>query len=250
MKLRTYFQNSREPFIIQVAGQRLVITTASEDVAQMFTSDELSFNGIMKILHRDVANISEDGVSTIWRKPEEGFESLFPNPKKQALVHTGRNLFHKQALQGGLLEDLTDRFLGRVEKSTRWDSFFPGTVVASEDKERIVSLHRWALEVLLDAATGAFYGESMTKVLPDIASIFDEWDQNAFLVAYRYPDFLARAATVPRDRIVDAIARYYELPPEQRSDAVPYVFQQEDECRHAGLSNLDSAKLMMMLYWA
>ena len=227
-----------------------MITTAAEDVAQMFSSDATSFNGIMKILHRDVADISPAGVRTIWRTPEEGFESLFPNPKGQALVHTGSNLFHKQALTPSLLEDLTDRFLSRVERGTRWDSFFPRTVLAASGDERVVSLHWWALEVLVDAATGAFYGDIMASIEPDIAKIFDDWDQNAYLIAYRYPDYFARAATLPRDRIVDAIKRYYDLPRSERTDAVPYVLQQEDECRNAGLSNLDAAKLMMMLYWA
>lgn len=230
----------------------MVILTSAEHVADMYKNTaDLSFDGLVKMIHRGVANVSPQGFQTLWRTPQEGFESLHPNPKNQVLVHTGNALLHKQVLSGAPLEELTARFLDHVEKTTRWDSFFPKSILAraSGDSERVVSLHQWTLEVLVDAATRSFFGDALPKLLPDINSIFDRWDMNSYMTTYQYPDFLSQAAIVPRETIIKALTQYLDLPLSERQGAVPFVNELEEEQRHAGLSNSDAARIFMIIYW-
>ena len=249
---RVFFRNAPDPFIIELAGQKLVVLTSAEHVAAMYkNTTDLSFNGLVKMIHKGVANVSLQGFEILWRTPGEGFESLHPNPKEQVLVHTGNALLHKQVLPGVLLEQLTARFLRHVESTTRWNTFFPTSVLAESrnGSERVVSLHRWTLEVLVDAATRAFFGEALPKQLPSISSVFDEWDMNSYMSTYQYPDFLSQAAIVPRDKIIVALTKYLDLPKEERNDAAPFVYELEEEQRHAGLSNADAARIFMIIYW-
>ena len=127
-----------------MAGRKIVIVTSAELLGAVYkNTTDLSFDGLVKIVHRGAANVSAQGFQTLWRTPQEGFQSLHPNPKDQVLVHTANALLHKQLLPGAPLEELTSRFLTLVEKSTRWDSFFPCSVLAigPGDHERVVSLH-------------------------------------------------------------------------------------------------------------
>ena len=85
--------------------------------------------------------------------------------------------------------------------------------------------------------------------MPDIAEVFDQWDQNSWMTTYRYPAFLSKAASIPRDKIIFAIKDFLDLPREQRADAVPFVDDLDDEQRHAGLDNEDAARVFMIIYW-
>ena len=103
--------------------------------------------------------------------------------------------------------------------------------------------------MLVDAATRAFFGNSLPKLLPGINSIFDRWDMNSYMTTYQYPTLLSKAAIVPREQIIKALTQYLELPKSERSDAVPLIEELEEEQHHAGLSNEDSARIFMIIYW-
>lgn len=123
----------------------------------------------------------------------ESFESQHPNPKKMPLAYTDNELFHKQVLPGAPLEDLTRHFMSQLESTTRWDSFQKSVIAAaSSESEKVVSLHQWKLQVLADAAIRSFYGDALPRLLPDINSIFDQWDMNSYMTTYRYPAFVAQ----------------------------------------------------------
>ena len=82
-----------------------------------------------------------------------------------------------------------------------------------------------------------------------MTQIFDDWDINSWMITSRYPMFMARAATKPRDKLIKSLTRYLESPREKRSGGVPFVNELEDEPRHAGLSNEDSARIPMIILW-
>jgi hypothetical protein len=210
----------------------------------------LSFDGLVRTIHKSVANVSDGGFSTLWRTPAQGFTSLHPNPKNQSLVYTGNELLHKQVLPGKPLDDLTTRFLHHIEVTTRRNRFFETSILASSATGLVVSLHAWTRDVLVDAATKAFFGESLTKLLPDMSLVFDQWDMNSWMMTYQYPAFLAKAAIIPRDKLIRALTQYFELPLEERLDAVPFVAELDDEQRNAGLDTPDGARIFMIIYWA
>ncbi|KAI0386946.1 cytochrome P450 [Hypomontagnella monticulosa] len=69
------------------------------------------------------------------------------------------------------------------------------------------------------------------------------------MATYEYPSFMAKAATVPRERLVKALIAYIDAPRENRSGAVAYVNEVEDEMRQAGLGNEACARILMIILW-
>ena len=61
--------------------------------------------------------------------------------------------------------------------------------------------------------------------------------------------FMARAATKPRDKLIKSLTRYLESPRKKRSEGVSFVNELEDEGRYAGLSSVDSARILIIILW-
>lgn len=249
--IREYFAKSDEPFAVQVAGERLVIITNPHDVAHFYkNSAALTFDIFTRTIHQNVAQISDEGYSTLWKAVSEGYESLFPNPEDKPLAFAVYRVFHRQVLGGEPLEEITRTFVGHLEPSMRFNHLSKDWILASRDNERVISLSRWALESINDAATDTFFGVSLRKLLPSITQVFNQYDQNSWMLLYKYPEFLAKAATRPRDKLVATFFEYFNLPDEEIKDSNKFVTEHREEHRHAGLSDEDSAKIMFLLYWA
>ena len=236
--------------MLYVAGKRICVVVSPTDTSQVFKDNSsFAFDPFIDTIYRGVANISDEGNNILWRTPEDGFVSLHPNPKGRVLVHTGNALLHKQLLEPKALQQLTERVLCYIERTTRWDSFFETSILSSNAKVKVVSLHCWCRDVLIEAQSRAFFGEHLRELEPRMTSIFDEWDINSWMILYQYPKYIARAATKPRDQLVKALTRYLDAPREKRSGGVPFVNELEDEERHAGLSSEDSARILMIILW-
>ena len=236
--------------MLYVAGEKIAVVMSPNSASQVF-KDEVSFafDPFIDTVYRGVANVSDEGNVVLWRTTQEGFTSLFPNPKNKVLVHTGNALLHKQLLQPQLLQELTAIVLGHIEETTRWNLFFDTSVKASSRNTKIVSLHCWCRDVLIEAQSRAFFGDCLRELEPRMTSIFDQWDINSWMITYRYPAFMAKAATLPRDRLIKTLTRYLDSPREKRSGGVPFVEELEDEERNAGLSSEDSARILMIILW-
>lgn len=233
-----------------VAGEGIAVITSPTDASQIFKDDtSFSFDPFIDSIYRGVANVSNRGNTILWRTPKEGFTSLHPNPKEEVLAHTGNALLHKQLLQRQPLQELTGMVVSYIEATTRWDSFFETSVLSSSADTKVVSLHCWCRDVIIEAQTRAFFGDYLRELEPRMTCIFDDWDINSWMVTYRYPAFIAKAATVPRDRLIQTLTHYLDSPREKRSGGVPFVNELEDEERHAGLSNEDSARILMIILW-
>lgn len=236
--------------MLTVAGERIAVLTSPSEASQIFRDEStFAFDPFIDTVYRGVANVSDKGNSLLWRTPKEGFISLHPNPKNKVLVHTGNALLHKQLLEPRSLHELTVKVLSYAEETMQWDSFFESSVMASTADLKVVSLHCWCRDVLIGAQSRAFFGEYLREIEPHMTQIFDDWDINSWMITYRYPMFMAGAATKPRDKLIQSLTRYLESPREKRSGGVPFVNELEDEERHAGLSNEDSARILMIILW-
>lgn len=223
-------------------------------MADIFKNDDnYSFDPFIDLVYQGVGNVSEGANAILWRKPSEGFTSLHPNPKQNVLVHTGNALLHKQILTPAPLHDLLSKVLTYIDRTMRWDTFFPTTVISDINTPgaaaKVVSLHRWCRDVLIEAQTRVFFGPYLHELEPQYTTIFDQWDINSWMITYQYPAFLCRAATVPREKLVKAWTAYLNTPRERREGGVAFVSELEDEMRHAGMDSEDCARVLMIILW-
>ena len=236
--------------MLYVAGEKIVVIMSTSDATQIFKDESsFSFDPFIDMIYRGVANVSDEGNDILWRTPKEGFISLHPNPKEKVLVHTGNALLHKQLLELDSLRELTEKVLSYIDETTQWDTFFPTSVLSSTPDTKVVSLHCWCRDVLLEAQSRAFFGDYLRELEPNMTLIFDDWDINSWMVTFRYPSFMAKAAINPRNRLIRTLTRYLETPLEKRSGGVPFVKELLDEERQAGLSSEDSARILVIILW-
>ena len=236
--------------MLYAAGEKILVVIDPMLADQVFKDvDSYSTDPMFDAIYRGVANVSQEGHKTLWRKPSEGFVSLHTNPKKKVLVHTGYDLLHRQILQPQPGQDLTERVMGYIEQTMRWDSFFDATILAQNPDVKVISLHHWCRDVLVEAQSRAFFGEYLRELEPMLTMIFDKWDFNSWMMVYQVPKIMANRATVPSDRLIEVFKRYLESPPATRAGGVPFVNELEDEERQAGLSAEDSARILMIILW-
>lgn len=247
---RKYFDGSTTPYILYIAGENFVVITTPKDSSRVYNEQAtFSFDPFIDIVYRGVGNVSNNGNKILWRTPKEGFTSLWSNPKENVLVHTGNALLHKQLLQPESLQRLSETVLKFIEENTRWNNFFESSVIAADRNVKVVSLHRWCRDVLITSQTRAFFGKHFLEIEPKLTQIFDDWDLNAWMITFQFPEFLATAATQPRDKLIKSLTRYLEAPRWQRADGVPFVGELEDENYNAGLCQSDCARVLMIILW-
>ncbi|KAI1320987.1 hypothetical protein F5Y16DRAFT_75847 [Xylariaceae sp. FL0255] len=201
------YGRSRRPYALNVAGRKTVIVTSPDDMMEIFKDeDSYSIDPFFDRVYRDIGNVSSAANSILWRTPAQGFVSLFANLKEKTLPHTGLELLHKQLLTPGLQGDLIGKALTYIDNYTRWDAFFPTSVIRAAPYAQSISLHRWCRDVMMEAQTSAFFGPLLHSIEPSYTTIFDQFDINTWMFMYKYLTFLCKAAITPREQLVRALS--------------------------------------------
>ncbi|KAK8135164.1 cytochrome P450 [Apiospora sp. TS-2023a] len=245
-----YFGPTRQPYGLCVAGQRLIVVTHPKHKAEIYRNNEAySYDPFINLAYKRVGNIADSTLEILWRKGSEGFASLYPNPKQKVLVHTGVDLFYKQLLSPGPFQDLVDTVAPNIERRLRWEAFAPTTVISKVAATKVVSLHRWVRDVAIGAQTCSFFGPHLEEQMPEFTTVYDKYDINSWMATYQYPAFMAKAVTVPREKVVKGITDYLDTPREKRGGGVAFVNELEEEMRHAGLDTDTCARVLFIILW-
>ena len=256
MVTREYFNNTRRPFRVTLAGEVLYILTSPHDVAAAYKETEsLTFD----VFIRDIMvafGASSGAIEKMWLLPsndKNGFNAQVTNPNHKSLAQLTRD-FHKQQLHPGQNQrSLGAKFQDYIEESLRWDSMSTKLndtyILRSGEQSKDISLKGWCADVLLNAATRAFYGESLLHDQPDLLRHFFDFDDNSWMLLYRYPRFMARSMYQAKIAAVDALTQYFAAPKKSRRGAAWFIRTLEAEQRQLGLGDRDIATLNLMVYW-
>ena len=198
-----------------------------------------------------------DAIEKMWLPPSDdkhGFNAQVANPNHKSLAQLTRD-FHKQQLHPGENQrSLSAKFQDYIDESLRWDRMSANIndkyILRSGDLFKDVSLKGWCAEVLLNAATRAFYGETLLQNQPDLFRDFFDFDDNSWMLMYRYPRFMARSMYQAKDAAVDALTQYFAMPKESRRGEAWFIRTLEAEQRQLGIGDRDIATLNLMVYWA
>ncbi|KAI9166384.1 Cytochrome P450 monooxygenase nodJ [Paramyrothecium foliicola] len=186
----------------------------------------------------------------LWRKPSDGYVSLHPNPHNTDFLHLCQKPLHKQLLTPGSFHDMIGKVTTQLELTLRWDHFRQSSLIGEIGDAKLVSLNSWVRDIIINSQTLTFFGPYLFEIEPAIALIFSEFDWNSWMLTYQYPSFLCKAATKPRERLINAFLAYIDAPRELRAgEKVEFMDQIIDEMRHAGISTEDCARLLMILMW-
>ncbi|KAL9594859.1 MAG: hypothetical protein Q9219_006794 [cf. Caloplaca sp. 3 TL-2023] len=179
---RKYFDNSREPFSITVAGTKLYIITSSQDMSLVYkNTTSLSFDEFIHDLHVSF-EMSPSGQNIMW-EPSYGKLLRISNELHRAQLHPGEHL-----------DDMTEELLLQIEQRLAWSHISMNRNVeeGAPAEKKTLSLYRLCAEVMIPAATNAFFGEALLRHDPQLIEKFLAFDEDSWMITYRYPSFLAR----------------------------------------------------------
>lgn len=256
---RHYLGNIHEPFTLTIAGERIYIVFAPDDVAAVYRNNTtLEFDTHVQDLFKSFDG-SSDGIHKL-RMPyhsieteSKGQNSIIGSdtgsdalPPSQDSVGLHIRQSYKQHLQPGdkldLLEVKIMQSFSRSFNAIRKKCMSRGEVTLS-----IAQLTKAAL---LDAGTAALYGHQLISLSPDFITHFSNFDTNSWMLLYHYPAFLAGPCNIPKRKVLSALTAYFSLPSSSRHDIAPFLQIIEAEQRKISLSNADIASSAFIFYWA
>ena len=229
----------------------MYVLTSPQDVSDAYkNTTALTFDGFMYDIMIGF-EASPNAVQKMWLYPGSGgsgYQSIVDNPHQKCLAKLTRE-FHRQQLHPGPnLNEIGDKFLNYISNALQWENF--SRKHPPDDNGQVeISLKGWCSDVLLEAATRAFFGDALLEIEPDLFRHFFTFDDNSWMLLYKYPRFLARHMYNAKDAAVHALTQYFKLPRDKREGETWFVRTLESEQRSLGIDDRDIANLMMMVYW-
>ncbi len=238
--------------MLTLAGEQFCVLTSPEDVTAVFKNDEtLTFDGFVRdiMVNFGASSSAIDKMCLLPGKDGLGYVATVPNPFQKCLAHLARD-FHRQQLHpGDHQRELSNKFLHYIDQSLHWKSIHAPTVVNDGEQLKQLSLKRWCGDVLLKAATKAFFGELLLEIQPDLLDHFFDFDDDSWMLMFRVPRIFAQSMYRCKDAIIHALTKYFQMPRDRRRDAAWYVQTIETEQRQLGIDDRGIATLIVMVYW-
>ncbi|KAL8869238.1 MAG: hypothetical protein Q9174_004421, partial [Haloplaca sp. 1 TL-2023] len=226
-------------------GTHLYILTNPRDVSEAYkNSSSLSFEAIFKLVLRTYGS-SKSVVDRLYQDPR----SLEGVPKI-SLGRALRGLNVQQSGPGPKMEHLSTILLNLLEKSLDpavvminnhyhlGPSSKPGTVAQ-------ISLSRFCADIIVNASLKAWFGDSLSKIDPNLAQTFVNFDTRSWQLFFRLPRFLSRKMHSARDQLTETFTSYFACPAESKADAAWITHVLEHEMRSLGFNEREMATLML-----
>ncbi|KAL9028823.1 MAG: hypothetical protein Q9196_002851 [Gyalolechia fulgens] len=188
----------------------------------------------MSLVYRNTKTLSFDDfirdLHVAFGMSSLGRGKMWDASQGKCLVHQANDFHREQLHPGPHLLSLTQKLLEQFERRLGLDDVLTtGNLVTREGHQpRTVSLYRWCADVMVPAATIAFFGEALLRVDPQLLSDFHAFDEDSWMLTYRYPAFLARKMSQGRQKNKEAFTRYFELSPKDRPGACHYPVTLEE----------------------
>ncbi|KAM7202705.1 Cytochrome P450 [Rhypophila sp. PSN 637] len=247
----TFFGKTRKPYAIHTAGQITLVITNSEQAAEILNNgDSYTSDPFLDALYRTVGGVSTTGSHKLWKK---GTQNSNANHKRTTLVQKCQDILFRELsspIPAGL--DINTKAISLVEAATRNGVPSSAEISHTEDNTKVVSLHRWCRDILIKAQMDLFFGPSLVEEIePDAVSLFDSFDASSWMLAYQYPSFLAKQATMTRESLVRALQTYLDAVAVKKdnNENNPVFAPVIEEMKGAGLSHEDCARVLLVMFW-
>ncbi|KAI1363651.1 cytochrome P450 [Xylaria arbuscula] len=248
-----YTKRTHEVYAIQLLLKKLYIITSPADVAAAFRDTvALRFDGHLNELLLNFG-FNADAIRRGWHNPKPGDWCYIPNnpinPKQLNFIHLTEDIYKKQLLPGERMDEICEAFLGALHKSVHRDKLeYWGSSVGG--KTRRISLYSLCRLAMVDAATRSMFGSHLHDIEPNIVDNMLKFNDYAWMVFFRYPDFFGLPVTEPRRKIMDALKVFIQLPADQRKEqswSIETIIAAQEI---VGIDLEARASVILMIFWA
>jgi hypothetical protein len=247
---RTYFQDSKEPYAITLAGQTIYVISGPQDVGEILkNTTSVSWHSFVKEVYTRMG-ISSISIEAMWAQPTGQDKAM---SRRLRPAHEMIEEYHRQQLHPGehfnsLISSKTTPW---IDSQLRFDLLQNHTAVQEVGLDFIrVSLWQLCTKLFIEGLTEAYFGKLVWHIRPDLLNSYTTWEQTSWKYMYRLPNFLSQDMCRAKAEIVDTFTSYFKAPKSNREDATFFVTAVENELRGAGLSEEEIAQIIMLHYWA
>lgn len=198
--------------------------------------------------------LNKAALQAVWHEPQPGDASYLTsnviNPTHKSHVHFTEEMYQRQLLPGAKLDSLSQKITHFLEENLQWEKLAGPSVMEISGSHIQLSLKTFCRGKLIDMISHYMFGERLYQVEPGIAEHMVQFNDDAWMVLFRYPEFMAPRLAKSRRKIQEAFRKYIQIPKEQRSDAMWGMQNIIAAQEQAGIREKDRTALLLLVYWA
>lgn len=239
---RKYFEQTGEPFALQLCGVKIYCLSRPEDVTNILDGSPwthgLDFSHFISEIMQKFGMSLED-VRRAEYVPQPGdscyIEGNDINPQHLNLTHFVEKLYKQQFLEAKNLGPLSSVFFHSIEETLRIENLdfcakdYNGNAYSLDEDalgpRKTVGLFPLVAGTMVEATLRALFGPYLHQFDHDIVNQVIMFNSHAWMLFYGLPDFGGLAPVCePRDRIRAAFRAFVRMPEDQRSEQC-YAFK-------------------------
>jgi hypothetical protein len=248
-----------EPYALTIAGQKMVVVQNTQEVAAMwkqtvaFTFEPFVENimGAFGFKARAVMRMFQDEPHYLL-EPDSKALLATANPRGKSYFKMQSEWLKHQLHPGdnGNLKGLQDKYAHFLSNSLTWNCLSDKYVISNGPNEKKISLKKFTRQVLGDCAMRSFFGNQLFETSPSFLAHYQGYEDDSWKIFFNYPRFVARSVHIIKDKALEDLVRFFQLPGEKRPD-LAWIFQTLDsELNSLGHSPQERASIIMMITWA
>lgn len=190
----------------------------------------------------------------VWHEPKPGDVSYYApneiNPTHKSHVHFTEEMYQRQLLPGTNLSNLSLKITHYIGETLRWEALAGPTTKDISESYIQLSLKTFCRENLIGMISKYMFGDKLNQMEPGITEYMVQFNDDAWMVLFRYPELMAPKMAKARRKIQEAFRKYIKIPREQRSDAMWGMQNIIAAQEQAGIAERDRTALLLLVYWA
>lgn len=235
-------------FALTVGGQKLYVLLSPNDVGAIYRNNTtLSWDAMLDEL-LIAFGINAKAIPKVWAKPEKSRGRL-RNPDLApglSAIHSTLELYKKQLLPGPRLETLSDTLLGYISNLM---PLYDGSC-GKGPPTGVLSLRGFCASVLVDALTRTLFGEHMRHLEPNIVQYLVDFNDDAWMLVFKYPQSANSKLKVARNKILNGFVRYLDSPENLQLGKSWLMDEVMKMLGNVDIHSEDRAAMFLMIYWA
>lgn len=195
--------------------------------------------------------VTADGLRRAWHVPQPGDWSYVPNspwnPQQMCFIKNVQDGYRKHLLTAKTMEKMCQVFVDSLLSSLTTDSI--SWCLAGEDNT--YSLYSVVRHAMVEASAQSMFGSHLHEIEPDIVQDMLNFNDNAWQVVMRYPDFWSRSlVSEPRKRMMATMRQFVERPRSQNNQANSFIQNVLAGMEATELDMHSRSAMMLMIFWA
>ena len=140
-------------------------------------------------------------------------------------------------------------FVDSLRTTLQWDKLNFCTL-PHQGRGKLVSLRTLCRYSMVEAATRSMFGSHLHAILPNVVDQMLQFNDNAWMVFFRYPDTFGSPVSAPRKALTKALEEFCRLPQHQRREQAWSIKTITRAQEIVGIDVHSRASIMLMIYWA